>query len=193
MTDRSATDRTSAGHVLQAATFSARAHGLDAWCDASEFEMVFWTAPPGTTAVLEVSGGDVGAAELQWSTRCAELPSTRAVVLLEGPGFDGLDANFETAHWAAEAVAGFVTERSGAEAGPIEVLVFRPDTTDGTETPDGTDNPDRSDTTEKAASTWPQPTETPDGAEFRFRHRGGADVRLHLTIPQITSIPTREA
>lgn len=167
--------------MLHVATFSARAHGLDSWRDAAELGMVFWTAPPGTGAVLEVSGGDVSAAELQWSTRCAELPSTRAVVFLEGPGFNGVDANFETAHRAAEAVAGFVTEDSGTEAGPIEVLVFRPR---------GSDAPESA---ERAANTWPQPTGTPDGAEFCFRHSGGADVRLHLTIPQITSIPTREA
>lgn len=186
-------DRTPAGGVLPGAASGGHLHGLDSWLEALEYDMVFWTAPPGTTAVLEVGGAGVGAdagagvgadadaAELQWSTRCAELPSTRAVVLLDGPGFEDVRHDFETAHEAAETVAGFVSEHSAADAGPIEVLVFRPDTAAGTDGP-GT-----------AVSVWPQPTGTTDGAEFRFRHRGGADVRLRLSIPQITSTPTREA
>lgn len=209
-------DRAPATGVLPGATFGGHRHGLDSWFESLEYGMVFWTAPPGTTAVLEVAGagvdadvdGDVDAAELQWSTRCAELPSTRAVVLLDGPGFEDVRRGFETAHEAAEAVAGFVTGHSGADAGPIEVLVFRPDAADATGAMDTAAAADATgardtaaaaastgatDTSGSAASMWPQPIETSEGAEFRFRHRGGAVVRLRLAIPQITSTPTREA
>ncbi len=174
MTDRSATGRIPTGGVLPGASFDAHLHGLDCWYETVGFHMVFWVAPPGTTAVLQIDGDGADAAELRWSARCAEWPSTRAVVLLDGPGFEGVGADFETAHRAAEEVAEFVTERSGEEAGAIEVLVFRPDTPDTT---GGTRVPGT------AASTRPQPTETTDGAEFRFRHRGGARIHLTLTIP----------
>lgn len=194
-------DRAPATGVLPGATFGGHRHGLDSWFESLEYGMVFWTAPPGTTAVLEVAGagvdadvdGDVDAAELQWSTRCAELPSTRAVVLLDGPGLEDVRRGFETAHEAAEAVAGFVTGHSGADAGPIEVLVFRPDATGAMDTAAAAASTGATDTSGSAASMWPQPIETSEGAEFRFRHRGGAVVRLRLAIPQITSTPTREA
>ena len=171
MTDRPAADRAPDTGPLPGAIAGEHFHGLESWFEALEFDMVFWVAPPATTAVLEVEGDGMGAAELQWSTRCAELPSTRAVVLLDGPGFDGVGENFETAHEAAEQVARFVTEHSGEETGPIEVLVFRPDTSVGTTAPGS------------AVSIWPQPVQTTDGAEFRFRHHGGARIRLTLTIP----------
>jgi hypothetical protein len=129
------------------------------------FDTVFWVAPPGTTAVLEVTGQGSDAAELQWSTRCAEIPSTRAVVLVDGPGHEDPSVDFGTAHSVAEAVAEFVTDRAGVEAGPIEVLVFRPDTDH---------------------APWPDPTPATGGASFRFRHRGGADVHVALTLPAPT-------
>ena len=136
-------------------------HGLERWAEHVAPASVCWLAPAGTTATLEVAGEGADAAQLQWSTRCAQVPSTRAVVLAAGPGSGDQAAEFTSAHLAAENVAEFVTAHSGVEAGPIEVLVFRPD----------------------ADSAWPEPTPTPDGAEFRFRHRGGADVHLTLTLP----------
>lgn len=126
------------------------------------FGTVFWVAPTGTTAVLDVTGEVVDAAELQWSSRCAAAPPTRAVVFVDGPGNDDPSVNFGTAHSVAEEVAVFVTDRSEEEVGSIEVLVFRPDTDH---------------------SRWPEPGPTADGVEFRFRHRGGADVHLLLTLP----------
>ena len=120
-------------------------------------------APAGTTARLDLDGDAETAPELLWSARCAEIPATRAVVLLDGPGSGDVTADFEHAHRAAEEVAGRLS--AGADAvGPIEVLVFRPRPGD-----DG--------------AVWPRPTPTADGARFRFRHRGGATVHLALTIP----------
>lgn len=147
---------------LPGATSGGHTHGLERWWDPDETHAMFWVAPAGTTAVLRVDGNGTDAVELQWSTLSAEVPSTRAVVLLDGPGFGDPGEDFTFAHGVAEDVARFVSDRSGVEAGPIEVLVFRPD-------------PD--------AAPWPEPTATPDGAEFRFPHRGGADVRLTLTVP----------
>ena len=106
MTDRSATGRIPTGGVLT--SFDAHLHGLDCWYETVGFHMVFWVAPPGTTAVLQIDGDGADAAELRWSARCAEWPSTRAVALLDGPGSDGVVENFETAHRAAEEVARFV-------------------------------------------------------------------------------------
>lgn len=120
-----------------------------------------WIAPAGTTARLEFDGNAESASELLWSARCAEIPATRSVVLLDGPGFGDVSADFETAHGAAEEVAELLSTGVD-EVGPIDVIVLRPDT-------------DR--------AGWPQPTPTADGAEFRFPHRGGADVHLTLTIP----------
>lgn len=148
--------------TLLGATSGGPAHGLELWFDHVENDAVFWVAPTGTTAVLEVIGNGADSVELQWSTLSAAVPSTRAVVLLDGPGFDDPGADFTWAHSAAEDVARFVSERSGIEAGPIEILVFRPDT---------------------QHAPWPEPGTVADGAEFRFRHRGGADVHLTLTIP----------
>lgn len=155
---------------LPGATSGGHAHGLELWFDQAEIDALFWVAPTGTTAVLEVTGDGADSVELQWSTLSSAVPSTRAVVLLDGPGFDDPGADFTWAHSAAEDVARFVTAHSGVEAGPIEVLVFRPD-------------PGR--------APWPEPAATPDGAEFSFPHRGGADVRLALTLPAPTlSAPT---
>ncbi|MFN3602177.1 MAG: hypothetical protein ACK4UY_12410 [Dietzia sp.] len=127
------------------------------------FDTVFWVAPPGATAVVDVTGDGADTAELQWSTRCAEVPSTRAVVLIDGPGNEDSSVDFGTAHSVAEKVAEFVTDRTGVEAGPIEVLVFRPD-----------------------HAAWPEPAPVNGGASFRFRHRGGADVHVALTLPALT-------
>ena len=138
------------------------AHGLEAWSDPVENDTVFWVAPAGATSVLEVRGEGADAPELRWSVLSAEVPAIRAVVLLDGPGSGDPAEDFTFTHSVAEDVARFVGARSGAEVGPIEVLVFRPDTDH---------------------APWPQPTATADGAGFRFRHRGGADVRLTLTIP----------
>lgn len=149
-------------------TSGGHTHGLEMWQGPDESHAMFWVAPAGSTAVLDVDGdGDIDgdgadAVELRWSILSAEVPSTRAVVLLDGPGFGGPGEDFTAAHVVAEDVARFVSARSGIEAGPIEVLVFRPDT---------------------EHAPWPGPEPTPDGAEFRFRHRGGADVRLTLTLP----------
>ncbi|HHX84436.1 MAG TPA: hypothetical protein GX694_03735 [Actinomycetales bacterium] len=120
-----------------------------------------WCAPSGTTARLEVDGDPESAPDLLWSARCAEIPATRAVVLLAGEGFDDVSAGFEHAHRAAEAAADLLTTEVAA-VGPVEVLVFRPDA---------------------EAGPWPEPAATDTGAEFRFRHRGGATVHLTLTIP----------
>lgn len=144
------------------ATVGGRRFGLDSWLEQSQIDAVIWVAPAGTVASLDVSGDGVDAVELQWSTLSAQVPSTRAVVLLEGPGFTDPGADFVWAHSAAEDVARFVGARSGVEAGPVEVLVFRPDT---------------------ECAPWPEPTGTDAGAEFRFRHRGGAEIHLTLTIP----------
>ncbi|WP_314038714.1 hypothetical protein [Dietzia sp. CH92] len=152
MSDAPAPGATPAGH----------AHGLERWTGASETDAVIWTAPAGSVAALDVSGDGADAVELQWSVRSAQVPSTRAVVLLEGPGAGDAGADFVRAHTAAEDFAGLMSSRTGVEVGPIEVLVFRPDSGDG---------------------PWPEPSPTADGAEFRFRHRGGADIRLTLTIP----------
>lgn len=148
--------------TLPGARSGGHAHGLELWFDQAEIDAVFWVAPTGTTAVLEVTGDAADSVELQWSTLSAAVPSTRAVILLDGPGLDDPGADFTWAHSAAEDVARFVTAGSGVETGPIEVLVFRPDTTH---------------------SSWPEPGPVAEGAEFRFRHRGGADVHLTLTIP----------
>ncbi|MDV8001719.1 hypothetical protein [Rhodococcus sp. IEGM 1408] len=155
---------------LPGATSGGHAHGLDMWWDPDETHAMFWVAPAGATAVLDVVGNGDGtdAVELQWSTLSAAVPSTRAVVLLDGPGFGDPGEDFTFAHSVAEDVARFVTARSGVEAGPIEVLVFRPDTD---------------------SAPWPEPTDTPGGAEFRFPHRGGADVHLNLTLPAPTPPP----
>lgn len=147
---------------LPGATADGEAHGLERWFDPVSFDTVFWVAPPGATAVLDIVGGGADTAELQWSARCAEVPSTRAVVLIDGPGNEDQSVDFGTAHSVAEEVAAFLTERTGVEVGSIEVLVFRPDTD---------------------AAAWPEPTAGPDGTGFRFPHRGGADVRLTLTVP----------
>lgn len=155
--------------ALPGATAAGDAHGLERWLDPVSFDTVFWVAPPGTTAGLEISGKGADAAELQWSTRCAQIPATRAVVLIDGPGNEDPTADFGTAHSAAEEVAAFVSDASADEVGPIEVLVFRPDT---------------------HHAPWPEPTPTADGAEFRFRHRGGADVRVALTLPGSTPTTT---
>lgn len=120
-----------------------------------------WFAPPGTTARLRIDGDAESAPELQWSSRCAQLPATRAVILLDGQGFGDPTDDFEFAHGIAEDIAGLLSEE-GPECGPIDVLVFRPD----------------SDT-----EPWPRPRPTDDGAEFRLLHRGGAGVHLTLTIP----------
>ncbi|NLD86242.1 MAG: hypothetical protein GX636_10090, partial [Actinomycetales bacterium] len=80
---------------------------------------------------------------------------------LDGPGFGDTTTDFEYAHGVAEDVAGLLSEQ-GAEVGPIEVLVFRPDT---------------------ESAPWPGPTATSAGAELRFLHRGGAHVHLTLTVP----------
>ena len=120
-----------------------------------------WVAPAGTTARLEVGGHAESAPELLWSARCAEIPATRSVVLLDGTGFGDVSTDFEFAHTAAEEVAELLSTE-GDEVGPIEVLVLCPDT-------------DRAE--------WPQPARAVDGVEFRFRHRGGADVHLILTLP----------
>lgn len=150
---------------LPGATAAGHAHGLEQWFDPVSFDTVFWVAPVGATAVLDVVGNAADAPELQWSTQCARVPATRAVVLLDGPGNEDPSVNFGTAHNVAELVAEFVTARSGVEVGPIEVLVFRPDT---------------------GAAPWPQPTAAPGGAEFRFPHRGGSEVHLTLTLPAPT-------
>ncbi|UVE95151.1 hypothetical protein [Dietzia sp. B32] len=148
--------------TLSGATPMGHAHGLEAWSDPVEKNAVFWVTPAGATAVLEVDGDEADAAELRWSVLSAEVPSIRAVVLLDGPGSGGPGEDFTFTHEVAEDVARFVSARSDAEAGPIEVLVFRPDTDQ---------------------SPWPEPARTADGVEFRFHHRGGADVRLTLTLP----------
>ncbi|TCJ77642.1 UNVERIFIED_ORG: hypothetical protein EDC92_109168 [Dietzia maris] len=147
---------------LPGAAAAGDAHGLELWRDPDETHAVFWVAPAGSTAVLHVDGDGADAAELRWSTLSAEIPSTRAVVLVDGPGVGDPGEDFTAAHEVAENVARFVSTRSGVEAGPIEVLVFRPDTDH---------------------APWPEPAPTAHGVEFRFRHRGGADVRLALTIP----------
>ncbi len=148
--------------ALAGATSGGRVHGLEMWWDPEGAHAMFWVAPAGSTSILHVHGDGADAVELRWSTLSAEIPSTRAVVLLDGPGVGDPGADFTAAHEVAENVARFVSTRSGVEAGPIEVLVFRPDTDH---------------------AQWPEPAPTADGAEFRFRHRGGADVRLALTIP----------
>ncbi len=183
MTGPSETDRGPTGGVLPGASFDAHLHGLDCWHEGAAFHMAFWVAPPGTAAVLRVEGDGADAAELRWSTRCAEWPSTRAVALLDGPGSDGVVENFETAHRAAEEVARFVAERSGEDVGAIEVLVFRPDTTQTSHTTETADAADGTPVPGRATSTRPRPAETTDGAEFRFRHCGGARIHLTLTIP----------
>lgn len=148
--------------TLTGAEFGGRTHGLERFWDPADTHAMFWVAPTGTTAALEITGGGADAVELRWSTLSAEVPSTRAVVLLDGPGSGDPGEDFTAAHIVAEDVARFVGERSGIEAGPVEILVFRPD-------PEHT--------------PWPEPARTAGGAEFRFRHRGGADVHLTLTIP----------
>lgn len=148
--------------ILSGAVSGGRTHGLESWSDPVRNDAVFWVAPAGATAVLEVEGEGTDATELRWSTLSAEVPSIRAVVLLDGPGAGVPGEDFTFTHSVAEDVARIVGSRSGSEVGPIEVLVFRPDTD---HTP------------------WPEPAPTADGVEFRFRHRGGAGVRLTLTVP----------
>lgn len=148
--------------ALSGAVSGGRAHGLESWSDPVGNGGLFWVAPPGTTSVLEVHGEGADAAELRWSILSAEVPAIRAVVLLDGPGSGDPGEDFTITHSVAEDVARFVGARSGTEVGPIEVLVFRPDT-------------DR--------SPWPEPARTTDGVEFAFRHRGGAEVRLTVTVP----------
>ena len=148
--------------ALAGATSRGRVHGLEMWWAPEGTHAMFWVAPAGSTGILNVHGDGADAVELRWSTLSAEIPSTRAVVLLDGPGVGDPGADFTAAHEVAENVARFVGARSGTEAGPIEVLVFRPETDD---------------------APWPGPALTAHGVEFRFRHRGGADVRLALTIP----------
>lgn len=148
--------------VLPGATVVGHDHGLELWTDPVRNIAGFWLAPSGATAALDVSGGGADAVELQWSALSAQVPSTRAVVLLDGPVSDDPTANFTFAHGVAEDVAGFVGVRTGVEAGPVEVLVFRPDTELG---------------------PWPEPAVSEAGAAFRFRHRGGAQIHLTLTIP----------
>ncbi|MCD2264261.1 hypothetical protein K3888_16320 [Dietzia aurantiaca] len=148
--------------VLPGATLVGHDHGLELWTDPARNIAGFWLAPPGATAALDVSGGGADAVELQWSALSAQVPSTRAVVLLDGPGSCDTGADFTFVHGVAEDVAGFVGVRTGVEAGPVEVLAFRPDTELG---------------------PWPEPTVTEAGAAFRFRHRGGAQIHLTLTIP----------
>ncbi|MBB1029443.1 hypothetical protein G6027_00760 [Dietzia sp. SLG310A2-38A2] len=148
--------------TLSGARSDGRIHGLERWSDPAENTVVFWVAPAGSTSVLEVDGDGTDAVEVQWSTLSAEVPSIRAVVLLDGPGVGVPGEDFTFTHRVAEDVARFVSTRSGAEAGPIEVLVFRPETDQ---------------------APWPEPSRTADGVEFRFRHRGGADIRLTLTVP----------
>lgn len=125
-----------------------------------------WFTPPGTTARLQIDGDAESAPELLWSSRCAQVPATRAVILLDGQGFGDPTHDFEFAHGVAEDIAGLLSEE-GPECGPIDVLVFRPDTD---------------------TEPWPRPGSTAEGAEFRFRHRGGADVHLTLTIPDQTGV-----
>jgi len=148
--------------TLSGATPVGYAHGLEGWSDPAGNDAVFWVAPAGTTCVLEVRGEGAGAPELRWSILSAEVPSIRAVVLLKGPGAGDPGEDFTFTHTIAEDVARFVGARSGVEVGPIEVLVFRPDADH---------------------APWPEPARTADGVEFRLRHRGGAEVRLTLTLP----------
>ncbi|GAA1709191.1 hypothetical protein [Dietzia cercidiphylli] len=148
--------------ILSGAVSGGRTHGLESWSDPVRNDAVVWAAPAGATSVLEVDGEGADAAELRWSTLSAEVPSIRGVVLLDGPGAGEPGEDFTFTHCVAEDVARFVSARSGAEVGPIEVLVFRPDTDH---------------------EPWPEPAPTAEGVEFRFRHRGGADVRLTLTVP----------
>ncbi|MEH6819795.1 MAG: hypothetical protein V7706_07610 [Dietzia psychralcaliphila] len=147
---------------LPGAESSGERYGLQGWTDPVELGAAFWVAPPGSSATLRVTGGGNDAAELQWSVRCAEVPATRAVVFLDGPGFEDAAEDFTFTHRVAEDVAAFATARSETAAGPIEVLVFRPDT---------------------GTTPWPEPSTTPGGVEFHFPHRGGADVHLVLTLP----------
>ena len=153
---------------LPGATSGGHAHGLEMWWDPVENDAMFWVAPAGTTATLDVQGGG-DAVELQWSTLSAEVPSIRAVVLLDGPGFGDPGEDFIVVHSVAEDTARFITLRSGVDAGAIEVLVFRPDADH---------------------APWPEPTPTSGGAEFQFRHRGGADVHVTLTLPTSTLTTT---
>lgn len=170
MTERSTVDLAELGVVLSGATRVASLRGLESWRDSAEFGMTFWTAPPGTSALLDLSGPGADAPELQWSARCAELPTTRAVAFLSGPGFDGVSANFETAHRAAEAIAEFVIALTGEEAGAIEVLVFRPESAELSGPP--------------FESAPTESVETGVGVDFQFTHRGGARVVLHLHVPE---------
>ncbi|TCW19438.1 hypothetical protein [Dietzia cinnamea] len=127
---------------------------------------VSWWAPAGTAARLDIAAPGVSeaalAGELQWSARCAQVPATRAVVLIGDAGAGDTATDFTAAHLVAESVAESLAAATATQVGPIEVLVFRPDI---------------------EHSPLPEPVPTADGVEFRFRHRGGADVHLALTIP----------
>ena len=94
MTDRSGSSQSCAGGVLAGATPGGREHGLERWWDPAENDAMFWLAPAGSTVILETNGEGADAVELRWSELSAQVPSVRAVVLLDGPGFDDPGADF---------------------------------------------------------------------------------------------------
>ena len=128
-----------------------------------------WAAPAGTTGSLHCdvdADGEVELApELLWSTRAAQLPSTRAVVLLGGPADPDRVRGFQSVHRIAEQVA-TALDPAGETIGPIEVLVFRP-------------RPDRA----------PQPRVDPDSTvvELLVPHHDGVTATLTLTLPTTDS------
>ena len=136
-----------------------------------------WSAPAGTTGALHCDpdvavGADTGAdvdlaPELLWSTRAAELPSTRAVVVLDGPADPDRVRGFESVHRIAERVA-TALDPAGETIGPIEILVFRP---------------------RPGCTPTPRPRRTADRSvvEFLVPHDGGVTATLTLTLPTTDS------
>lgn len=154
--------------VLSGVTPEGREHGLERYAHPAGGVATFWLAPEGSTATVEIDGNGSAddVVELQWSELSAQVPSVRAIVMLDGPGSDDPASDFTTVHEVAEDVARFATDRSGTEVGPIDVLVFRPEAAPDAE-----------------PASPPGPVPTAHGAEYRFRHRGGTRVHVILTLP----------
>ena len=170
--------------VLSGVTPDGREHGLERFTYPAGGEATLWLAPAGSTATVEVDGDGSAAdiVELRWSELSAQVPSVRAIVLLDGPGSGDPAADFALVHEVAETVARFATDRSRTETGPIDVLVFRPEIAPDA-APAVSPGVEPASPSDVEPASLPVPTPTSTGAEFRFRHRGGPRVHVSLTLP----------
>ena len=93
--------------VLSGVTPEGREHGLERYAHPAGGVATFWLAPEGSTATVEIDGNGSAddVVELQWSELSAQVPSVRAIVMLDGPGSDDPASDFTTVHEVAEDVA----------------------------------------------------------------------------------------